>query len=476
MEVEKRTNNDTGTMAPNSGQKNLPQKAAEHFSGQSSEWHPKVFIKTFGCQMNDRDSEIIKGMLLDAGYEFTDNPDDAGVVFFNTCSVRQKAEDKVAGNLQRLAARKKKDPDLIIGVLGCMGQRHGEMLLKEFPHVNIVAGPSNIYDIPGLIEKAAAGEKGLAVDASRRPKKGEDRSFRENGLSAFVNIMYGCDNFCSYCIVPYVRGREVSRPVKDIVNEVRTLAASGIKEVTLLGQNVNSYGKGQAQRIDFADLLAAVNKVEGVERIRFTTSHPKDAGKKLFEAMRGLDKVCGHIHLPVQSGSNKILDLMNRGYTSEEYRDKVGLLRQIVPGVGITTDIIVGFPSEKVSDYSATHKIIEDVRYNAAFIFKYSPRPPALSACLVDDVPDEIKKERNNELLKLQKKISHEKNKEMIGSVKEILIEGVSRMSENELVGRARDNTPCVFPGKPDLIGTLVNVKITGASPFTLKGDIEGQG
>jgi len=258
------------------------------------------------------------------------------------------------------------------------------------------------------------------------------------------------------------------------VEEAKSLAEKGIKEITLLGQNVNSYGKGQTQKIDFPDLLKAVNEVKGIERIRFTTSHPKDAGKKLFKAIHGLDKVCEHLHLPVQSGSNKILDLMNRQYTQEEYREKIDLLREIIPDVGISTDIIVGFPSEKESDYLKTRGVVEDVGYNSAFIFKYSPRPPALSACLVDDVPDEIKKERNNELLKLQKKISHEKNKAMIGREKEILVEGTSRMSGEDLVGRARDNTPCVFPGKTDLIGTLVRVRITGASPFTLKGSIEG--
>lgn len=432
----------------------------------------RILLRTFGCQMNVRDSEIIKGMFSGGEYKFVDAAEEADIILFNTCSVRQHAEDKVVGSLQRLLARKKKNPDLIIGVLGCMGQRHGELLLKEFSQVDIVAGPSSIYDIPVLLGRAVNGERVVAAEDRKRPQKGVDQGVRNGELSGFVNIMYGCDNFCSYCIVPYVRGREVSRPEKDIVKEVKQLADGGFKEVTLLGQNVNSYGKGLTQRIDFSDLLKAVNDVPGIERIRFTTSHPKDAGKKLFKAMKDFDKVCEHVHLPVQSGSDKILDLMNRKYTIGEYLDKIKSLRDMIPDVGISTDIIVGFPSEKGSDYAKTRKIMEEIRYDSAFIFKYSPRSPALSACLMDDVPDETRKERNNELLKIQKSISRAKNKEIIGSDREILIDGVSRMSNGELVGRTRNNTPCVFPGHTNLIGSFVRVKVTGSSPFTLKGEI----
>ena len=432
----------------------------------------RVFLKTFGCQMNERDSEIIKGMLLSRDYEFTEMIEDADIILFNTCSVRDHAEGKVVGALQRLGTRKKNNPELVIAVLGCMGQRHGELLLKEFPQVDMVTGPSNIYDIPDLLEKATSGERVISADDRPRPKKGEDHEFRNGTLSAFVNIMYGCDNFCSYCIVPHVRGREVSRPKKDIIQEVKQLADKGFKEVTLLGQNVNSYGKRMTQKIDFSDLLKSVNDLEGIERIRFTTSHPKDAKKKLFKTMKDLDKVCEHIHLPIQSGSDKILDLMNRKYTVGEYLDKIRELRELIPDVGLSTDIIVGFPSEKESDYGKTRKIVEEIGYNSTFVFKYSPRSPALSACLVDDVSDEAKKERNNELLKIQKEISCAKNKAMIGSEKEILVEGVSRMSDEELVGRTRENTACVFPGHTDLIGTLVRVKVNGSSPFTLKGEI----
>lgn len=433
----------------------------------------KIHIRTFGCQMNERDSELIAGMLAERGYEIVDDPDKADIVLFNTCSVRQHAEDRVTGGIHKLSARKKKDPDFKIGVLGCMAQRHGEMLLKEYPQLDIVVGPNNIYDIPELLTRASGHEKIMAVDAAKRPSRKKDPDHRQGTFSAFVNIMYGCNNYCSYCIVPYTRGREVSRPKNDVVNEVKSLVDRGFKEITLLGQNVNSYGKGLNNKMSFPQLLEEINGIKGLERLRFTTSHPKDAAKPLFRAMKELDKVCESIHLPLQSGSNKMLDLMNRKYSYEAYRSKVELLREFIPDVGITTDIIVGFPSEKERDFGATKRAIEEMQYNSAFIFKYSPRPPALSSCLVDDVPEDVKKARNNELLALQKKISHEKNKAMVGSVQEVLVEGVSRMLKEELMGRTRNNTACVFPAGEELIGKLVKVTIKGASPFTLKGDAQ---
>ncbi|MBD3426384.1 MAG: tRNA (N6-isopentenyl adenosine(37)-C2)-methylthiotransferase MiaB, partial [Candidatus Omnitrophica bacterium] len=381
-------------------------------------------------------------------------------------------EDRVTGQIQKLKARRKKDPELRVGVLGCMAQRHGEMLFKEFPQIDIVVGPSNIYDIPDLLEKTKSSEKLLAVDRKRRPGKKNLPGYRTGTFSAFVNIMYGCNNFCSYCIVPHVRGREVSRPKGDIVKEIKTLADEGFKEVTLLGQNVNSYGKGLTNKISFPKLLEEINKINGIERIRFTTSHPKDARKDLFRAMRDLEKVCEHIHLPLQSGSDKILDLMNRKYTYADYRKKIDLLREMIPPAGLSTDMIVGFPSEKESDFKATYRAMEEIGYNSAFIFKYSLRPPAVSSCLVDDVDDETKRARNKELLDLQKKISHAKNKEMIGTEQEVLVVGKSRMSDKEFMGRTRDNTPCVFPWEEDLNGQLVWVKVKSTSPTTLKGKV----
>jgi len=447
--------------------------AAQHLHHGAADMTTKCFIKTFGCQMNVRDSELIAGMLVDRGYEITDDPEKAGIILFNTCSVRQHAEDRVIGNIRQLASKKKKDPGLKIGVLGCMAQRHGELLFKEYPQVDIVVGPSNIYDIPELLPRSETTEKIIAVDGKKRPsKKNIKADHRFGGISAFVNIMYGCDNFCSYCIVPYVRGREVSRPKKDILDEIKVLANKGFKEITLLGQNVNSYGRRLTNKITFSELLEEVNGIKGIERVRFTTSHPKDAGKSLFRAIKDLDKVCEHLHLPLQAGSDKILDLMNRKYRWDDYRKKIDLLRSIVPDAGLSTDIIVGFPSEKERDFRATRKAMEEIGFNSAFIFKYSPRPPAQSSCLKDDVLEEEKKRRNSELLALQKKISLEKNKALIGTVQEVLVEGKSRMSDEELMGRARNNAPCVFAGGEELIGAIVRVDIKGTSPTTLKGEI----
>ncbi|MFH1395174.1 MAG: tRNA (N6-isopentenyl adenosine(37)-C2)-methylthiotransferase MiaB [Candidatus Omnitrophota bacterium] len=439
--------------------------------------HPKVYMKTFGCQMNMRDSEIILEMLQDAGYGVAASIEEADIALFNTCSVRQHAEDRVIGNIQKLAGRKKKNPGFVIGVLGCMAARHGEMLFKEYPYLNIVAGPNSLYEVSELLGKVlGSGEKVSALKNKKRPRKKVGNQYWNGGFSAFVNIMYGCNNYCSYCIVPYVRGREVSRPKNDILDEIKELVDKGAREITLLGQNVNSYGKGLTNKITFPELLEAVNGINGVERIRFTTSHPKDAGKSLFRAMHDLDKVCESLHLPLQSGSNKILDLMNRKYSYEDYLKKIHLLRSMVPDVGLSTDIVVGFPSEKESDYKDTYKALEEIEYNSAFIFKYSPRPPALSSCLVDDVPEEVKKERNNELLALQKRIAYKKNKSLMGTRQEVLIEKVSRMSDKEMAGRTRGNIACVVQGDENLIGQLVQVEITGNSAYTLKGNIVGAG
>jgi len=422
--------------------------------------------------MNERDSELITSMLAERGYQVVDSSERADIILFNTCSVRQHAEDRVTGNLKRLASRKKKNPNLRIGVLGCMAQRHGEALFKDYPQVDIAVGPNNIYDIPDLLARTVDSEKILAINNSKRPKGRITEDRRSGIFSAFVNIIYGCDNFCSYCIVPYVRGREVSRTKNEIIDEIKSLADKNFKEITLLGQNVNSYGKGLNNKITFPKLLEEINEIKGIERVRFTTSHPKDAGNSLFKAIRDLDKVCESLHLPIQSGSDRILDLMNRKYKYEDYRKKIDLLKKLVPGIGIGTDIIVGFPSEKEKDFQDTKRAMEETEYNSSFVFKYSPRSPALSSSLIDDVPEDVKKERNTELLSLQKKISLRNNKRMVGSQQEVLAEGKSRMSDKELIGRTRNNTPCVFAGDAELVGSLVRVKIYGTSPTTLKGEV----
>lgn len=425
--------------------------------------------------MNERDSEIMRGMLLAKGYEVVDSLDGASIVLFNTCSVRQHAEDRVRGMLERLKARREKETGFRIGVLGCMAQQYGEKIFEEYSQVDIVIGPNNIYELPDLLERAFNSEKVLAVNNKKRPGKKEDLQYRPGGFSAFVNIMYGCNNFCSYCIVPYVRGPEISRPKNEILDEVKVLADKGFKEVTLLGQNVNSYGRGLTNKITFPELLEEVNKISGIKRVRFTTSHPKDAEKSLFRVMRDMDKVCEHLHLPLQSGADKILDLMNRKYKYDEYKRKVDLLRSIIPDAGLSTDILVGFPSEKEKDFADTCKALEEIGFNSAFIFKYSARSGTVSSSLVDDVPEPVKKERNNDLLALQKNISYAKNKEMIGSEQEILVEDKSRMSDKELVGRTRSNISCVFAGDENLIGQIIHVQIKDTSPYTLKGErVEG--
>lgn len=431
----------------------------------------RVFLRTFGCQMNERDSEMISGMLISSGYDIVKEKEQADIVLLNTCSVRQHAEDRVLGNVREIARRKKQKNDLKIGVIGCMARRHKQRLFEISPEVDFIVGPNNIYELPEVIRSSFEEERTHAVDKLKRPKRKSFIPYRDDSFSAYVNIMYGCDNFCSYCIVPYVRGRETSRAKKVIMKEVRDLASRGFKQVTLLGQNVNSYGRKQTSKVSFPDLLAAANEIKGIERISFTTSHPKDASKALFRAMRDLDKVAKHIHLPLQSASDRILDLMNRGYTLTDYMRKVDLAKKMVPDLAITTDLIVGFPSEKKKDFLSTREAMEKIKFNSSFIFKYSPRTPAASSKLKDDVPESEKKRRNTELLEVQKRISRAKNTEMIGTVQRILPESKSRLSEKELIGRTHNNTPCVFPGEEKLIGEMVEVRITDTTDHTLRGE-----
>jgi len=391
---------------PNSKRReNLSPKNSATFSSPESGMTPKcqtVYIRTFGCQMNVRDSEIILGMLQKEGYLETESPKEADVVIFNTCSVRKHAEERAISNMgMLLKARGKKEK--IFGIVGCTAQALKKDLFSRLPGLNIVCGPANIYDIPDLIKKAIKKDtQVLAVDRVKRPLL-RDCSFRTDNLKAYVSIMYGCNNFCSYCIVPYVRGRQLSRPLRHIIDEVKDLASRGCREITLLGQNVNSYGQDLKGKTDFTGLLEKLNRVAGIERIRFMTSHPKDASKRLFSAMRDLSKLCKHLHLPLQSGSDKILKLMNRGYSFSDYSGLIECLRKIIPGCNITTDIIVGFPQESEADFQKTYQAMQKIRFDQAFIFKYSPRPKTKAAELEDDVPLKVKQKRNNMLLKLQK-------------------------------------------------------------------------
>jgi len=442
----------------------------------------KVYIRTFGCQMNERDSEIIYSMMLETGHTQASSYDDADIIIFNTCSVRKHAEDRVWGSLTQLgkaAAQDKGSHPKIFGLVGCMAKAYKNDIFKKLPHVDFICAPSDIYDIPGLVEQVISGERRVvSVSKDKRPVKKEKDNFREDKMRSWVNIGHGCDNFCSYCIVPFVRGREISRPKKDIVDEIKHLVNKGTKEVTLLGQNVNSYQSSVGN--GFVELLEDVNKIDGLKRIRFMTSHPKDAGVALFKAIATLDKVCEHLHLPLQSGSDRILKSMNRGYTSSHYLKLIDKLRKLVPDCAITTDIIVGFPSETEDDFNCTRDIIKRIGFDSSFIFKYSPRPFTKASDMADDVSIDDKKIRNQVLLNLQDKTTKRKIKSLVGKQKESL--GIAIAKRKPLVaknipgtyikGRTREGLQVVYKGNSSLIGEVLNVKISGVEENTLIGDI----
>ncbi|MGI6567240.1 MAG: tRNA (N6-isopentenyl adenosine(37)-C2)-methylthiotransferase MiaB [Firmicutes bacterium] len=432
-------------------------------------------IRTFGCQMNERDTETIQGLLQQEGYGFTDNPEAADLILYNTCCVRENPERKVYGQVGMLQELKAKKPGLIIGICGCMPQQREELpvLLERLPHVDLFFGTHNIYRLPELLHRiCATGERVVEIlDEGGEPVEGLP-AMRSSSFKAFVTIMHGCNNFCSYCIVPYVRGREHSRSPQAIVEEVQSLANGGVKEVTLLGQNVNSYGKDLQSDADFADLLEMVNQVPGIEWIRFTTSHPKDISDKLIRQLGRLEKVCEHLHLPVQAGSNNVLQRMNRRYTREYYLEIVERVRSQVPGISLTTDIMVGFPGESDADFADTLSLVEEVGFDSAFTFIYSPRKGTPATEMPDQVPEEVKKERIYQLIELQNKISLERNQAQVGSEVEVLVEGASKSDTLLLTGKTRTSKTVLFPGSQDLIGQLVRVKITAAQTWSLTGEL----
>ncbi|WP_236898075.1 tRNA (N6-isopentenyl adenosine(37)-C2)-methylthiotransferase MiaB [Clostridium beijerinckii] len=445
-------------------------------SQMASDEKKLFFIQTYGCQMNEEDSEKLSGMLKRMGYENTENRDEASIIIFNTCCVRENAENKVFGNLGALKKQKEKNPDLVIGICGCMMQQKGmaDDILKRFPYVNIIFGTHNSYKFPEylnrvktegvqikeIIDKETEIVEGIPID-------------RKSDIKGFVTIMYGCNNFCTYCIVPYVRGRERSRKPEDIVNEIKDMVTRGYKEVTLLGQNVNSYGKGLEENITFADLLRKVNEIEGLERIRFMTSHPKDLTLDVVYAIRDCDKVCEQIHLPVQSGSDRILKEMNRHYTKEQYITLAKKIRAEIPDVTFSTDIIVGFPGETEEDFNETLELAKEVRYDAAFTFIYSRRNHTPADKMENQIPDEIKHERFNRLVEIVNAGIAKGNKDAEGKTYEVLVEGYSKNDESKLTGRTRNGRLVNFEGGEDLIGKLVNVKIVKANSFSLIGEVE---
>ncbi len=432
----------------------------------------RILIRTFGCQMNKLDSELVEGLFRQRGYDSAASAAEADVILVNTCSVRGHAEERAYSRIGDLAAVKRKNPGLLIGVIGCMAEKDGFRIFERAPHVDLVCGPQRLEELPRLVEEIAArkGPPSLAVGPGRGRDMPRLAVPRRNRFHAFVAIMRGCDNFCSYCVVPYLRGREMSRAPQEITEEVRGLVADGCVEVALLGQNVNSYGKGLDEPTDLAELCTRLNKLPGLRRIRFVTSHPKDLSRRLIEAMRDLPKVCEYLHLPAQSGSDRVLEKMNRRYTATRYRELVAELREAVPDVAVASDFIVGFPGETEEDFEKTRGLVRDVRFQNCFIFKYSTRPGTTAAKLPDDVPARTKKERNQALLRLQEEISRDEHKKQEGSEVEILVEGKSKTDPSRLSGRTRQNEIVVFEGSPELAGKIIRLRIVDSTPLTLFG------
>jgi tRNA-2-methylthio-N6-dimethylallyladenosine synthase len=476
-----------------------------------------VYLQTYGCQMNERDSEEILGMLAAQGYAVVDREEDADVILLNTCSVRAHAEERAIGKMGLMQKLKRERPDLVLGILGCMAKAQREEVFRRLPQVDLVAGPAEIYDLPDLLagvaerrQRAGLGARVrvLAVDRKVRPlDRRPATDFRAGRVAAWVTIMEGCDKKCAYCIVPTTRGQEVSRPLEEILDEVQQLARAGYRQVTLLGQNVNSYGKrfpdgsgwlGPGRRralrelasrpsadeagppdvdgrepsrlIDFPVLLRAIDRKTSIERVRFTTSHPFDAHEELFRAMAECRSVCEFLHLPVQSGSDRMLRAMRRGYTVDGYLAKIARLRELVPEVALSTDVIVGFPGETDADFEATCELMERVRYDSAFVFKYSPRPGTEAAGWPDDVPPPVKEQRNQLVLELQARISREALEAWVGGEVEVLVE--ERNRRGQLTGKSRRNTTVVLDGPDRLIGELVTVRVGRVTATTLIGEL----
>ncbi len=436
----------------------------------------KLYIETYGCQMNVADSEVVASVMQMAGYETTDTLEEADAIFLNTCSVRDNAEQKIYHRLEALAALRRKRP-LIIGVLGCMAERAQQDLLENH-HADLVAGPDAYLSLPDLIAQAEMGHKAMNIELSTTETYKDvvpQRIGLGHKIGGFVSIMRGCNNFCHYCIVPYTRGRERSRDVESILREVRDLRDKGYKEVTLLGQNVNSYhleSLGALESLGFPGLLRRVAEEVPDMRVRFTTSHPKDMSDETLKVIAEMPNVCKHIHLPVQSGSDRILKLMNRKYTREWYLDRVAAIRRIIPDCGLSTDIFVGYHSETEEDHQLSLSLMREVGYDSAFMFKYSERPGTYaSKHLPDDVPEEEKIRRLNELIALQTDISAQQNKKDEGKEFDVLVEGFSKRSREQLCGRTEQNKMVVFDKAGHHIGETVRVKITGSTSATLLGE-----
>ena len=432
------------------------------------------YLETFGCQMNVVDSERIVELLGGIGYRQVDEPDQAGLILLNTCAVRDKAVRKAYGHLGRFKPLKERNPQMILGMGGCIAQQEGKQLLEEFPYLDLVFGTHNVHRLPEMVQQVADTrvrcEETEFLDRETRLQLFPSRTGQE-AFTRFVTVMQGCDNFCSYCVVPYVRGREISRPSGEILDEIRELAEQGVREVTLIGQNVNSYGTREKE-ISFSALLEQVNAMDGIDRIRFTTSHPKDLSDELIGCFGRLEKLCKHLHLPVQCGSDEILKAMNRGYTRERYLNIVARLRQVCPDIRLSSDIIVGFPGETEENFAATMSLLEQVRYAEIYSFIYSPRSGTAAADIKDDTSAKVKQERFGRMLTLQQEISRQTWEADVGTVQEVLVEGESRMGEGQLFGRSTWNRIVNFSGPAELAGRLVSVKISKSFRNSLLGEL----
>jgi tRNA-2-methylthio-N6-dimethylallyladenosine synthase len=436
----------------------------------------KLYIKTFGCQMNEYDSDRMADVLAESEHtEATADPAQADIILFNTCSVREKASEKVFSDLGRARALKLERPELIIGVGGCVASQEGEAIIARAPYVDVVFGPQTLHRLPELIARRRASGK-PQVDISFPEIEKFDRlpPAKVDGVSAFVSVMEGCSKYCSFCVVPYTRGEEMSRPFDDVLTEVAGLAAQGVREVTLLGQNVNAYrgSMGDGEIADFALLLEYVAEIPGIDRLRYTTSHPKEFTQRLIEAHLRIPKLAGHVHLPVQSGSDRVLAAMKRGYTVLEYKSIIRRLRAARPGISLTSDFIVGFPGESAEDFERTMKLVEAVGFDGSFSFLYSPRPGTPAAELADDTPAQVKLQRLQRLQEALESSAARISEQMVGTVQRILVERHARKDATELAGRTENNRVVNFPGPARLIGSFADIRISAASPHSLRGEV----
>lgn len=436
----------------------------------------KVYIKTFGCQMNEYDSDKMADVLGSAeGMVKTDNPEEADVILFNTCSVREKAQEKVFSDLGRIRPLKEANPNLIIGVGGCVASQEGDAIVKRAPYVDVVFGPQTLHRLPDLIEsRKQSGRSQVDISFPEIEKFDHIPPAKVDGGAAFVSIMEGCSKYCSFCVVPYTRGEEVSRPFEDVLTEIAGLAAQGVKEITLLGQNVNAYRglMSDGEIADFALLLEYVHEVPGVERIRFTTSHPREFSQRIIDCYAKLPKLVSHLHLPVQSGSDRILMAMKRGYTGLEYKSIIRKLRAIRPDLCLSSDFIVGFPGETEADFEQTLKLVRDCEFDFSFVFIYSPRPGTPAANLPDDTPHAEKVRRLEALNEVIEAKGFAINQSMVGTVQRVLVENVSKKDATMLAARAANNRVVNFAGHPRLLGQMIDVKITAAFPHSLAGEV----